>query len=573
MWWFDGQSMPIKDRFVSVLLLSAIIFLVYYDSFNNSFVYDDYPFVVENKAIKNLDIKSIVSNFTDRNSVSSSENLSKDVWRPLMTTSFAIDYKFWKLNPRFYHIENTAWHAANAALVYIITFLILNNGLAAFITSIVFAIHPVQTEAVTWISGRSNVLFLFFFLLSFIFHIRNKSRKSLLNCLCLISFTCSLLSKEMAIVLPLILILYDLHFSGERNIKYYTKYYFPFFLIAAFYTFARFSILGVIAQKEDWWGGGISYNLLTMLKAVAAYIRLLLLPINLKVGYLIDIPKSILDKDMIIAISILFSTAIAYLLLRKNKALSFYMLWFFISLVPVYNIVPFKAVMAERFLYLPLVGFASIFGIFFSKVKNSLKYILIFILIMYGIGTISRNVEWRDELTFYMQDAAHSPLNPKSHYNLGYAYAKEAEKNASSKKLSDSYYALAAKEFIETLRLKPDSQIAYVGLANAYNTLGLYDLAIKNFRSAVAIKEDSDTYNNLAVSYYRKGMYDESLKYCRRAVYLTPNHVNAYINLGNGYFMKREYKKAKMAWSQAFKLESRLPSLIQNIKDLEKIGY
>ncbi len=562
--------MPIKDHSVFILLLVTITFLVYYDSFNNSFIYDDYHFIVENKAIRNFNVRSIISNFTDRDSVSSSEGLSKDVWRPLMTTSFAIDYKFWKLNSRFYHIENTIWHAANVVLVYIATFLILNNGLTAFVTSVVFAIHPVQTEAVTWISGRSNLIFLLFFLLSFIFHIRNRRRKNLLDySFSLISFTLSLLSKEMGIVLPLILILYDLHFSNERDLKYY----FPFFLIGAFYIFARFSVLGVVAQKEEWWGGSIYYNFLAMLKAIVTYLRLLLFPVNLKIGYLAGIPKFILDKDMIIAISILFLVAIVYLVLHRNKTLSFYILWFFIALVPVYNIVPFKAVMAERFLYLPLIGFASVFGIFFSKVKGTVRYIFIFILIMYGVGTISRNVEWRDELTFYMQDAIHSPTNPKSHYNLGYAYAKEAEKNAASKKMSDSYYALAAKEFLETLRLKPDSQVSYVSLANAYNALGFYDLAVKNFRKAIAIKEDSDAYNNLAVSYYRKLMYDESLKYCKKSLYLTPDHINAYINLGNAYFMKREYRKAKMAWLQALKLGSKLPSLVQNMEDLQKLGY
>ncbi|MCM8761264.1 MAG: hypothetical protein NC933_03940, partial [Candidatus Omnitrophica bacterium] len=82
--------MPNRDHVVFALLVAAITILVYYDSFNNSFVYDDYPFLVENPAVRKLDLKSIIADFTEMSSVSSSECLAKDVWRPLMTLSFAI---------------------------------------------------------------------------------------------------------------------------------------------------------------------------------------------------------------------------------------------------------------------------------------------------------------------------------------------------------------------------------------------------------------------------------------------------------------------------------------------------
>jgi len=573
--------MPKKYHLYLFLLLVSITTLVYYDSFNNSFVYDDYPFIVENKAIRKLDMNQLISYFTSPDAVSSHEGLSRDVWRPLMTVSFAVDYRLWALQPRFYHIENTLLHIGNSILVYIAIFLMLGNTLAAFVASVVFAIHPVQTEAVTWISGRANVLFLFFFLLSFIFHIRErrKDRGGFDYTNSLVLFLCALLSKEMAIVLPLIFILYDAYFYGKKGFKYYVLYYLPFLLISVFYVLARSSVTGGFAQREYWWGGGLFTNFLMTLKAVAEYIRIIVFPLNLKILYLMPAPASIFTKDMLGAILVLSGVVAFYLLLRKKKVISFYFLWFFVALIPVYNIVPFKAVMAERFLYLPLIAFAAGFGMLFAyineasginpRLRTALNFSFVGILIFYGALTISRNIEWRDELTFYMQEAGRSPDDPTAHYNFAFACGKEAKKHAADREMAGRYYALAISEYKRAIRLKPTSQLAYAGLANIYNETGYYDEAIKNFKKALAIKENSDLYNNLAVAYYCQGMYDEALRYCRRALYLSPGHVNGYINLGNAYLMKKEYGKARAAWLEAIKLGGSDPAVEARLRSFD----
>ncbi len=170
----------IKNNLALILILVAVIILAYYDSFNNSFIWDDHSFIVENQSIRKLDVKNIISYFSDWRATASNTDLAHDVWRPLVTLSFAIDYKYWKLDSRFYHVENVIFHIVNALLVYTMTVLILGDVWIAFLASLVFSIHPVQTGAVTWISGRSNVLFLLFFLLSFIFHARNRIVPSLI---------------------------------------------------------------------------------------------------------------------------------------------------------------------------------------------------------------------------------------------------------------------------------------------------------------------------------------------------------------------------------------------------------
>ncbi len=577
--------MPNRDHLVFIFILAAITLLVYYDSFNNGFVYDDYPFLVQNPSVTKLDMKNILADFTEMNAVSSDEKLARDVWRPFMTLSFALDYRLWKLNARFYHIENVLFHIANAILIYIATVLVMGDGFTAFIAAVVFAIHPVQTEAVTWVSGRSNVLFLFFFLLAFLAHVQNRQKgaRTLYYCLSLIFFSCSLMSKEMAIVLPLVLILYDMHFF-RKDVRAGIGYYIPFFLVAASYILTRFSVLGVIAQKSEWWGSGIPDTAFVTLKAVAEYVRLLIVPVNLRVEYMTPPPTAIAGTQALAVFMTLASVALLYAFLRWKKEASFYILWFFVTLIPVYNIVPFKAVMAERFLYLPLIGFAALFGILFSKVNTAeriappVKYclvsILVSVMVAYGMLSISRNIEWRDEISFYTREAALSQSHPKAHYNLGYVYAKKASEAAGSdKQTAGAYYSLAIEEFKRAIALKPDSQVCYYALGNAYNALGRHDLAIKNFRKAAAIKEDSDIYNNLGVAYYRKGMYDAALGSFRKALRLDAGHRNASINLGNAYYMKRDFAKAKQAWLRVIRGGRAGADLAESVKALEKAGY
>lgn len=543
--------MPNKTHLAFAFLLIAIVFLVYFDSFNNLFVYDDFPFLVDNPAVKNLNPKSVGSYFTDKDTISSSKDLAKDVWRPLVTLSFALDYKAWRLNAGLYHLENAILHSLDAILVYVLLFLVIGDGLAAFIGAVVFAIHPVQTSAVTWVSGRSNVLFLFFFLAALIAHIRNRQKgpSALYYGAGLIFFICALLSKEMAIILPAALILYDFYFYAGKKRSEYIGYYLPFFLITASYLAARFSVLGVIAQQTDWWGGSIFTSVLMTLKALAGYIKLLIIPVNLHAEYFVEIPKSLADRNLIMALVTLSLIAVLCWIFRRKKRASFWALWFFIMLLPVYNIVPFKAVMAERFLYLPVIGFGAIIGMIFSKAESDLRMNatlralviggISVMLIVYGAISISRNIEWRDELSFYTYEALRSPTVAKAHYNLGYIYAKRADELSNTdKNEAVIYYSGAIAEFGKTAALKPDSQIAYFGLGNAYNALGLYDQAIKNLKKAVVLKENADVYSNLALAYYRKKMYDEAIVSAKQALKIDPHHLNAWINLGNAYYMK-----------------------------------
>jgi hypothetical protein len=558
------NGVNLKKHLIFLFLSAIITFIAYRGSFNNSFVYDDYAYVVNNPAIKQINAGNIGCYFTDRNTLSSDEMLSKDNWRPIVTTSFAIDYRLWRLNPGPYHAENALLHVVNVMLLYALTFLVLNNGLAAFLTSVVFGIHPVQTEAVVWISGRSNLLFLLFLLSSFLFHIRNRKQGySAFNySLSLIFFLLSLLSKEMAVTAPLLFIAYDLFFHKEKKIGSYVSYYFPFFLVGLSYIVTRSAILGSIAQQREWWGEGVSGNVLLTIRAVAEYVRLLVWPANLGIEYPADIPKAIFTKESVFAVLILSAVAALWVRSRKKREILFYLSWFFIALIPVYNIVPFKAFMAERFLYLPSIAFASLFGIVFSGLisrsgspgaRTAIVFVILSVFIIYAYCDIARNSDWKNEITLYAKEVSRLPLSPRAHYNLGNAYTREAQ-CAGIKSDKDIYYREAIKRFNETLGLTKEpylSYSSYANLAEIYNDLGRHEPAVENFKKAKHVKEAANDLDNKADLHFENKEYNKALRCCREALLKDPKDVRAYINLGNIYLVINESAKAKRAYHKA----------------------
>jgi hypothetical protein len=169
-----------QTNWILIAVVALVTFGAYYNSLGNSFVYDDNPFVINNDAIRNLG--SIPHMLFSREAYSAGGRFN--IYRPLATISFALDYHFWKLNPFGYHLTNALFHVFNAILLFILINLMFDSAPMAFFGSLFFAVHPVQTEAVSWIAGRGNVMFMFFFLVLFflkpIFYLAEINRNTII---------------------------------------------------------------------------------------------------------------------------------------------------------------------------------------------------------------------------------------------------------------------------------------------------------------------------------------------------------------------------------------------------------
>ena len=214
-------------------------FIVYHNSLSNEFVYDDFATIVENKHLRNPG-SFIAALFNHSYFKIASLEAS---YRPVATLSYFFIYSVAQLDPFYYHLASLLLHMLNAILVYWLANLILQNRLGALIAGLLFACHPVLTEAVNAVSYNEDLFAAFFFLLSFIFYINLNSKKYILS-LCF--YLLGLLSKEMAITLPAVIFLYDLTFRDENNLKlslvniWHTIKLRKFYLLISFFLFCYF---------------------------------------------------------------------------------------------------------------------------------------------------------------------------------------------------------------------------------------------------------------------------------------------------------------------------------------------
>ena len=262
----------------AILFLCAAVFIIYSNSLGGEFVYDDEYFIVRNVAIRNL--SNIPSFFINPSSIAFSQ-LAEDVYRPVAASSYAIDYFLWFYNTFGYHLENLILHGLNAVLLFFLVNLLTTDIFTAFFASAFFACHPVQTEAVSWISGRANVLFLFFYICALILYVRSvKEKRAGFRIWSVFLYTMSLFTKEMAVTLPLVLVIYDVHFSGKETFRKKVIRYLPYVLVTIFYLLVRAFMLKKVSQC-GWWGGTPYTNFLSAASVLPEYLRLLFYPATL----------------------------------------------------------------------------------------------------------------------------------------------------------------------------------------------------------------------------------------------------------------------------------------------------
>jgi len=586
----------------AILLLFILTVIIYSNSLGGDFVYDDGYFIVKNIHIKNLE--NIPSLFVSSCTTAFAE-LSQDVYRPVTTVTFALDYYLWKLNTFCYHLENVLLHAANAILLFLLLDLVLADAAIAFLASLLFALHPVQTEVVSWISGRSSVLCLFFYLGALIFYIRflKESKKAYLA-VSAAFYAVSLFSKEMAISLPLLLIAYDFHFPDKATFRQRLYRYAPFVLLAAFYITARFLILNRVSQCA-WWGGSPYRTFLSMAPVIIDYIKTLVFPLQLRVFYILPIRTSIADPKVLGALCMLTGALFAMLpIFRRSRRVSFFICWFFITLVPVSNIVPLRALMAERFLYIPSIGFCVLVAILirtiaaakpaylkrFARAAAAMAAALL--VVMYGARTMARNEDWKSHMAITASLLKIDPLNTWGLTSLGIGYITEERYDMAVKALTKSIhlsdgnfsprsvlgfcylqlgrYEDAARILSEALKLYPRNVEALNSLGVAYANLKRYKEAVGEFEAALRVdKYYAEGYLNLGTAYDHMGQSGKAIEEYLRVEQHTKSRQDvaiSYLRIGDVYSKLKKPEEAKRYYKKAIGLCGR------NMDDLRKIA-
>ena len=619
--------MEIKRNVIAVIIIIVLGIVVYANSTTGKFLWDDSYLIENNKYIKSWDY--LPKLFTEN--IASGAGLNYRFYRPLQMVSYLIDHSIWGLKEIGFHISNTLFHIIASLCLYWLVLVLYKDKLLSLFCSLFFVIHPIHTEAVSYISGRSDSLALIFLALTFIYYIKSlEQNKLLLLLLSEICFILALFSRENTLILPCLLLLY--HFSFRKKINWTA---FTLLLITAIgYIFLRSSLFpdimpqhetGVLIQAQS--------NLPGFFNAIVTYIRLLIFPFNLHMEYgLQTFQFTNLQTifGILVTISLLF---FAFYKKRSYQLFSFAILWFFICLLPVANIYPINAYLAEHWLYLPSLGFfliaAKIFTLLLRK-KNIATPTLIALTIvvtMYSLLTIRQNNYWQKPIQFYQRTLKFSPDSFRILSNLAILYQKNSDME-----MAEAYYKKAiavnplyakgyndlgllyrdTDDFEQAIRyckkaieVNPFYMDAYLDLGTAYELIGDNKQAIYIYRTAIkvdssqiaiyqrlanilskqneieesinlyqeALKIDSENiqiWNNLAIAYSKSGKTEKAISVLNKIIELDPQLPGTYINLGNIYYQQGKIKKAKKMYEQSIAADPTYPLPYYN---LARIAY
>jgi tetratricopeptide (TPR) repeat protein len=553
---------------ILILFILIFVFLAFLPCLKNGWVnWDDQEYVLEDTLIRSFSWHNLQAIFTQP---------QLDNYHPLSRLSYALEYHFAKFDPFIYHLDNLILHLFNCILVFFLIFLLSKNTPVAFLTAILFGIHPVHVESVAWISERRDVLYTLFFLGSLVSYLKYRQQDYRgYYYLSLGLFLLSLFSKAMGLTLPFILVLIDYYFFDAKSIRKLFKDKAGFFSLAIFFGLVS---LAVRIQAGDLLKDrllSLTQNLSVSGFAILFYLNKIILPFNLSCLY----PYTYTDINFfhqtalftfICLVILLFCYA---LLTRYSKKIIFGIFFFLITIFPVIQLIPSSGAMSvvfDRYLYLSSVGLFYSFAItlywLYSGNYKSAKYIRLFIRVSLAaalgvllILSCLRCLVWKDSLSLWNDVIKKYPGIATAYNSRGAELLVKGE------------YAKASSDFNQALKIDPSYYEAYFNLGSLYNNLGRYDEAIKFVHQTLQINPTYlKAYDLLIILYGKLGRHSEIIGICQQLIKVRPDYAQAYLNLCSAYGSLGNYKEAIFYCQKALKID---PNLAQGYYNLAIADY
>ena len=626
----DGSMPPLRNTIrkpnslmgfaIGLVVIATII--VYHNSLKAPFIFDDMAKIVNNPDIQQLsNLKTkLIYKYSENNKVFERNDPS----RPLVYLTFTLNYYFGKLNPFGYHLFNLIIHIFNAILVFFLAKKIIsgiyekgstplenvNNKVGGkpcgasggskspfcnnvrelysltgltlfpFLVSLLFAIHPINTNTVTYIFSRSDLLATFFYISSLLLFIKatdkNLSIFKSFNSLYILSLICFILaifSKQIAVTLPAIILIYDYIFLNEYKVSKVIEkknYHIPYWLLFIGYLAFRYFYLGGIGdiEAESTWNR-YSY-LIIQPYIILRYLKMLLIPTGLSIDHIINPVKLYELKTIISFIFIIVVFLSSYIVYRKktniSKLILFSILWFFIILSPTSSIFPTTSPLVENRLYLSGIGFFIIFVIIYFTIFKSSKFsnfaifpICIYILLL-GYGTMKRNHLFQNPILLWQDVIIKYPNSEDARNNLGILL------------FNLKRYEEAEKEYKEAIKINPNNSESHYNLGVLLYSQKRYEEAEREYKESIKINPThSEAHNNYGALLFGLCKYGEAENEFKYAISINPYYIEAHNNLGSIYLVKKEYDKALNEFEVVYKLLPNNQRAFSKIKMLKQL--
>lgn len=566
----------------SWILAVAITLLALSPTLNNGWVHwDDTDFVLSNPLVQDLSTDAIAEMFAEP---------FLGNYYPLTMLSLAIDYDISGENPRGYHITNLLLHLLNVVLVFFLSRKLFGRFEIALIIAFLFGVHPMHVESVAMIAQRKDMLYAMFFLLAHLSYIRfvkggGKYDKS--YAFSFVFFALALLSKPMAITLPFILLLTDYWFARKFTLQVLLEKL-PFFGAAL--------LFGIIALSSQSSAGAVGdfgsipglVPLFTAGYGIAMYLLKAIVPFQLS-GYHPYPDSSSWDLPLYYQLCLIVPVlllAIAFYYRNKSRLLTFGLLYFIVSVLPVIQLIPIgSTTYAERYSYLPYFGLFALLGLLAPLFQTEARKRLALIGLAAYVGVLStvtfqRSGVWGNALTLWEDVIEKYPEDFMGYYMRGNHWMRADNYDNA---LAD--YSLAIERnhryhsiwfnigVAEALRGNPEKAVlaytealkrsenyppALLNRGILYFGAGVNELAMNDFTAALSTDPNNvEALTHRAVLYKRFGDYDKALQDNFKAIELDPSSAGLHYNRGYVYFLMGDYKKAESDFGRAMELDPR----------------
>ena len=607
------------------IVLAGIIFLIYANGLNTPLQSDDEQYIYNSKHYP-----------------SSYTQISNIRYRHINGLSFALNYHWGQKNPFGYHLFNILIHICTTFLVFYIAQLTIENGTPwgkeaalkiALFTALLFGLHPIQTETVTYISGRPGGLAGLFYLLSFLFFILGSMkaptiRRPVLYLLALMVFFLAVLSKENAITLPIVIILYDLCLMKGPNWSSFRSrlgFYLCYPLLAGVTFFISSHESPHVFNAIQGFSKKINFTLgLVQLDLLKYPLKLFLFPINLTFEYdfLTRVSWVSLFASMAIVLLCIFLALKKFYI--KNSVLTFCVLWFPTTIAPTNSFMPRAHLFSERNMYIPTFGLCLFTAIILfligfrnkTEKRGTIWGIAIMLVVCLAFTTlvVKRNQVYTSPATLWADTFKKSP-NKLSigktlsiHYLMEEEYARalkplnalleinpnlyDVHQNLGIAHKSLGNFSIAEKHFKEAIRVEPTDPAPHFNLASLYGNLGKFIQASREFDLAETLYKAKGTYpppqfysdkarahNQAGIEFGQSKKFEEAFIQFEKSVLQNPELLSARFNLAKLLLdFKKEPQKAKSHLKAALKLnptydQSRtLKNLLDQIEKTQSPG-
>ncbi|MBP9854049.1 MAG: tetratricopeptide repeat protein [Candidatus Omnitrophica bacterium] len=544
----------ILQHFIALLTISVSVLVIYAQTLHYSFHFDDYFFITENLKIR--DIQNV-----------------QDIWNSLGKPSrfigmysFALNYHFHQLDVFGYHIVNIMIHIINGLLVRWLVLLTLTTRKfdyrewLATSTAVLFVCHPMNTQAVTYITQRFASLGSMFYLLSLCFYIQGRltagKHKNIIFTFSFLSVVLGMFTKQIVLTLPICVLLYEYCFLdlGKKWKPRWPQIMIFLGLLVLIPTlhswdFSRLFDARIESRSHE---GDIitSYTyMLTQFRVIPLYISKMFCPVGQTLDYDFPLSTRFWDAKVIGGMIFIFSTLIAAIVnLRRRPIMAFGILWFFITLSIESTIIPIYQVIFEHRCYLPSIGLLFAVNFFLWEIfKSRRKYAICIFLIIVVLGwtAYQRNRVWENETTLWKDIKQKAPRKVRPYIHLGASYIMKGE------------YDLALNEFNQALKMKQDDYKIFHNRGIVYEMKGELEKAKNDYTRAIQLSAGSaPSYMNRAGVLVQLKQYDAALIDYNKAIEWDKDYGDAYSGRANLYYMAGRYQQALEDLMTAKKLGS-----------------